>query len=436
MGSEEIEIRKLIENVGDLMYMDNQWKRKMEEKLNKINITSVSKFMCNVHYIDSKLSSKREKMLWPSTLRLLYVQGYEEILRMNQINKDSDKKKVYYEREHSIFENESGEEGKRKDVHEEDENEEKDGKPKAKIIHSKGEEAKKQKVNERAYTLIDDESLSETLKCITIPKEIYLKGKNKKDSIMHTLFEEKWPTIHYNKDPIYYNTWHQDKTMEVCYQNLDQEGVQPYHIWVGDTGASCHMTNQKEGFYMIWNQEGKANFAHQGKEAIITNMGNWKGRQFHAPKEGKQLLRGELLDLKNVMYVPDLRHNLYSLTQGISDGGVLSNEDDVLILTFENYKLKFDHKIKAKNGYVMGAIVDPIGIAKDDTDNTNKMDINEFHQLTHHGENILKASALRLNIVLTGTFKVCVSCAKANAKKKMLKIKQSVKEKNDDYPGQ
>ena len=60
------------------------------------------------------------------------------------------------------------------------------------------------------------------------------------------------------------------------------------------------------------------------------------------------------------------------------------------------------------------------------------MDINEFHKMTHQGENDLRATACRLGKRLTGTLKPCPHCAKAKAKKKVI---NQVTEKLSLLPG-
>ena len=103
---------------------------------------------------------------------------------------------------------------------------------------------------------------------------------------------------------------------------------------------------------------------------------------------------GDKITMNDVLYVPTLRHNLYSITKGIANGGILSNDSDVLTLKFKDYSIRFDYKIKTKSGHVMAAVLQPIGILEDvNKDDLEPMDINEFHRMTHQGENHLRATA-------------------------------------------
>jgi hypothetical protein len=113
------------------------------------------------------------------------------------------------------------------------------------------------------------------------------------------------------------------------------------------------MTSQINGFYKIWKYKGKANFACDKVTVAIDQIGNWRGRQFNVGKVEQQFTREEIVKLNDIMYVPKLRHNLFSLTKGITEGGKLTNKGNILVLSYDNHKIKFDYPIKTKKGCVM-----------------------------------------------------------------------------------
>ena len=142
--------------------------------------------------------------------------------------------------------------------------------------------------------------------------------------------------------------------LEISFHLMDKNEVKAHHIWIGDTGASCHMTISNKGFIKTWEINGKTQGAHKNEEVKCNKMGNWKGRQYNVGNENiNQLTKGNLLTLENILYTPTLRHNLFSITKGISDGGTLTNKNNILKFTFEDQIVKFDHVIKTSNGYVM-----------------------------------------------------------------------------------
>jgi hypothetical protein len=149
--------------------------------------------------------------------------------------------------------------------------------------------------------------------------------------------------------------------------------------------------------------------------------GDWKGIQQHYRDGNKKDVIGDKFTLNDVMYIPILRHNLFSITKGIANGGTLSNEGDVLTLKFKNYTIRFDYKIKTKSGHIMAAIINPIGIMQDvHRDDLEPVDINVFHQTTHQCENHMRAMARRLGKRLTGSLTPCPCCAKAKSKRKKI----------------
>ena len=117
-----------------------------------------------------------------------------------------------------------------------------------------------------------------------------------------------------------------------CVVTHDANKIEKNHIWIGDTGASTHMSNTWEGFTEVKASNGKMKFAKEGDNEPVLKMGTWKGRHYTYSKDQKQLGREGIIELKDVMYIPCLRMNLYSITKGISEGGRLTNKDDFFII--------------------------------------------------------------------------------------------------------
>ena len=121
------------------------------------------------------------------------------------------------------------------------------------------------------------------------------------------------------------------------------------NIYIGDSGASCHMVHSDEGMYDV----------KTIKERITIGNGNY----IEAFKIGKKrgmikLEDGSVMNivLQNVKYVPDLApYNLFSITQAISNGWSLGNEGKTILLKNQNKVLKFNKMLKTKSGYVGGA---------------------------------------------------------------------------------
>ena len=89
-------------------------------------------------------------------------------------------------------------------------------------------------------------------------------------------------------------------------------------IWIGDTGASTHMSNNREGFYELEKISSKTKFAKEDDGTDVTEMGKWRGRHYVYAEQEKQLVRENIITMNDVLYIPCLRNNLYSITKGIT----------------------------------------------------------------------------------------------------------------------
>ena len=88
-------------------------------------------------------------------------------------------------------------------------------------------------------------------------------------------------------------------------------------LWIGDTGASSHMTNVWQRYTHVFQDRSKTNFGKVGSDAIGQYAGSWLGRQYHQGKVHKQVTKGKKIALENVLYIPELRNNLFSINQEI-----------------------------------------------------------------------------------------------------------------------
>ena len=137
---------------------------------------------------------------------------------------------------------------------------------------------------------------------------------------------------------------------EIAVKNMED---QDQHLFIGDTGASCHMTGSLDGMFDL----------HDIDEQIT--VGN--GQVTQATKRGKK--RGEITDengvkhavvLNNVKYVPDLApNNLFSITYALSHGFSIGNKGETIYLRKNDFTLSFNHCIPTKTGYVAAVEIRP-----------------------------------------------------------------------------
>ena len=152
---------------------------------------------------------------------------------------------------------------------------------------------------------------------------------------------------------------------EVCYTTADNKMKKLTALWVADSGATCHLTNQIQGYIETRTTGMTMKYANIGGTTKCNTIGKWKGRQYFL--EGSQIKKRALLILEDTMYVPDLTINLFSITKAMSQGAIIQSEGkDCLTITIKGHTLKLNHKLQTMLGYLLGALINPIGIRKEE----------------------------------------------------------------------
>ena len=184
------------------------------------------------------------------------------------------------------------------------------------------------------------------------------------------------------------------------------------HTWIGDTGASTHMTNDDQGMYDC-----------EKVDKQFINVGN--GEKLKVVKRGKKRCTieqkgGQVVHvvLENVNYVPKLTYNLFSITQTLNKGWKITNDGVKIILTQGRTQIKFDRTFKCPTGQLIGIRMRPmielVNIGKLNNGNT----LNDWHQkLSHACEAVTKETAKKMKWkVTTDKLDPCVACMKGKFK--------------------
>ena len=113
------------------------------------------------------------------------------------------------------------------------------------------------------------------------------------------------------------------------------------NIWIGDTGASCHMRSSLKGMYDL--RKGKGGIkVGSGKVIPIKNIGSFRGEIVQ--KDGSR----KKITLKNVHYVPKMYCNLFSITTAMDEGCTIGGGNGKpLTLKKEYAVIMFDRNIKS-----------------------------------------------------------------------------------------
>jgi hypothetical protein len=198
------------------------------------------------------------------------------------------------------------------------------------------------------------------------------------------------------------------------------EKIENNNLWIGDSGATSHMTHSEEGLYDIKNSY----------QTII--VGN--GETLQSTKTGKIKIKAKDLDGKEIMfilsdvkYVPGVWRNLFSIGQALKEGATLELSKNMIIKRivgekYDNQERQSKNLISRYNGNgLMGISLTPV------TDEAlymtqEKEDPNVLHQkLSHPCKEITEITAKHLGIKLDGKSNECEECLLGKAKKKNLK---------------
>ena len=183
-------------------------------------------------------------------------------------------------------------------------------------------------------------------------------------------------------------------------------------IFIGDSAATSHMTNNKTAVYdltlirgsvMIGNRE-SISCTHKGKLDV-----------FCKHKDGSTARQ-----TWEVKIVPQLNNDLFSFTKAMKEGWQMNGrwtEGGLMIELFETTKtsMKFDRMKPSGSSWLTGIKTQRlVGQAHAVIDPGKSIPIWKFRQLAGHtGEHLLRTTADNMGIKLTGKLEPCETCAQA-----------------------
>jgi Reverse transcriptase (RNA-dependent DNA polymerase) len=202
----------------------------------------------------------------------------------------------------------------------------------------------------------------------------------------------------------------------MVHETIINKAIDKY-TWLGDSGATSHMTHSLEGMFDI------------KKDTTSVKIGN--GKTMESNIIGKKKVYSLQQDgvtrefvLHNVRYVPELWVNLFSLTAAMRQGCTMVGREFNITLTKGDTRLEFDQVIKSTNGHLLGVQLIPRHTgqaAMTSFTEGHKINVNELHNLLGHtSERKTKATAINMKWSLSGTFLKCEDCAVAKARQKNL----------------
>ncbi len=251
---------------------------------------------------------------------------------------------------------------------------------------------------------------------------------------------KKEPTCHFCNKPghIKKNCFKLKNQKDDTYKRSDEVALiakqmvyQRNEIWYADSGASRHMTNDLTGLIDV--EKGlKEHIAMGNGTALSCEIkGSLKlGVQANGDSQIKILLR-------DVLYVPELKANLFSLSTVTRNGRVEAsiNKNDIILKGITETPLRLFEKLENESLYHIDCermnftesayaslendVIEPPGRREN---RRNAVDVNLFHKrLGHPSEFYTRETAEKYNVHLTGKMEVCEACTYGKGQQKPVK---------------
>ena len=183
-------------------------------------------------------------------------------------------------------------------------------------------------------------------------------------------------------------------------------------IFIGDSAATGHMTNNKTGVYELTPIRGSVMLGN-GESISCTH----KGKLDVICKHRDGSMAREMWEVK---IVPQLNHDLFSFTKAMKEGWQMNSrwkEGGLMIELFKTTRasMKFDRMIPSGSSWLMGIKTQRlVGQAHAVIEPGKSIPIWKFLQMTGHtGEHLLRTTAENMGIKLTGKLEPCKICAQA-----------------------
>jgi len=187
-------------------------------------------------------------------------------------------------------------------------------------------------------------------------------------------------------------------------------------IWIGDSGASCHMTNDDTGMFDCTKIDEDITIGN-GKPMKATKLGKIQAEIIQQDGSTRQVT------LTNVKYIPELWCKLFSITAALGKGFNIGNEKQTIFLQKGDVKLVFDHTFQTKTGFILGIEMKQRSndMAQANLQAGREININVLHQrMGHANEDTIRKTAAAMGVKVIGNFMKCEDCAFGKARQKNL----------------
>ena len=152
--------------------------------------------------------------------------------------------------------------------------------------------------------------------------------------------------------------------------------VEMDNLWIGDTGASCHLVKKEDGLINVRKISKKIKFG-DGSSLTATKVGDLP--VIVKQKNGKKFKA----TLEDVKVVPNMICNLFSIVSCLRKGWNIGNDGKVIKLSKGKTQIKFDQELATKTGYLAGVKLIPC-IGEVTNLESKDVNVNILHQRLGH----------------------------------------------------
>ena len=178
-------------------------------------------------------------------------------------------------------------------------------------------------------------------------------------------------------------------------------------VFIADTGASTHMIINDEGMFDV--EEINTMIKVGNREKLICKK---KGKVKVKVKQDKG--KDVICVFEDVMYVPDLWVNLFSIGKALKHGWKLANDKETMLIKKTDKVIRFDQEIKTDNGRLSGLLTERINC----TERGKRTFMDIHRQLGHAGPETCKHTIKKYGWKVNGDYENCESCMKGKARQK------------------
>jgi len=130
------------------------------------------------------------------------------------------------------------------------------------------------------------------------------------------------------------------------------------NVWIADSGAMSHMTFSKEGMKNL----------KEDTTRVVMGDGQTMSGKYHGDLDlypvSKQGILLPKITLTNVLYVPELSYNLFSINSALNKNLKLTaSGKDGYVIHNDKVKLLFEHKIAMLDSYLFVGFMQRVGAA-------------------------------------------------------------------------